>query len=85
MLVLSTSSPVAMVPCKVAVENLSLYLISFVLPERVPFFLVMLLRPMSGSSAQKLRYIVTTYICTTVAFAKYAKQFSSSFFFFLLQ
>lgn len=44
------------------------------------FFLVMLLRPMSGSRVQNLRYIVTTYICTTFAFAKYAKQFSSSFF-----
>lgn len=40
MLVLSTSSPVAMAPCKVAVENLSLYLISFVLPERVLFSLL---------------------------------------------
>lgn len=58
MLVLSTSSPVAMVPCKVAAENLSLYLSSFFLLRKrflsfVSFFLVVLPRPASGSRAQK--------------------------------
>lgn len=75
MLVLSTSSTVAMVPYKVAAENLSLYLIFFLLAQRFLFFLVTLLQPAGGSRSQKWTYIVTTHICTTIAYAKYAKQF----------